>query len=92
MNIDPLSTSGELYRAHLSARENEPQPAQSRTQEDYDRLSTESSNKVRAALAAMPEVRPEMVERGRALLADPNYPSPQIMRQIASLITPLPEE
>jgi hypothetical protein len=93
MNIDPLSTSNQLYRAQIGNRENEqqPPPVQKR-QDDYDRLSTELSSKVRASLKAMPEIRPEVVERGRQLLADPGYPSQDIVRKIAGLITPLPED
>ncbi len=39
-------------------------------------------------LDELPEVRSEMVERGKALLADPNYPSRQICEKIAGLVTP----
>ncbi len=39
-------------------------------------------------LSELPEVRPEMIERGKALLADPNYPSRQICEKIAGLVTP----
>jgi hypothetical protein len=93
MNIDPLGTSNQLYRAQAGNRENEQlqQPAQNR-KDDSDRVSTELSSKVRASLASMAEIRPEVVERGRQLLADPNYPSASIVRKIAELITPLPED
>jgi hypothetical protein len=93
MNIDPLSTSNQLYRAQISNRENEQlQQSVQKRQDDHDRVSTELSSKVRASLESMPEIRPEVVERGRQLLSDPNYPSADIMRKIAGLITPLPEE
>jgi len=35
------------------------------------------------ALAATPEVRPEAVERGRALLATPGYPSREVLSGVA---------
>ena len=34
-------------------------------------------------LESVPSVRPEKVVRGKALIADPSYPSPQHIRQIA---------
>ncbi|MBL4576268.1 MAG: hypothetical protein JKY51_09265 [Opitutaceae bacterium] len=40
------------------------------------------------ALNELDEVRAEMIERGKALLADPNYPSREICEKIAGLITP----
>jgi len=39
-------------------------------------------------MARIPEIRPEVVERGRQLLADSNYPGPEIAQEIASLIVP----
>ena len=33
-----------------------------------------------------PEVRPEMIARGRALAADPDYPQPDVINKLASLI------
>ncbi|MEA3212885.1 MAG: hypothetical protein QOE70_5942 [Chthoniobacter sp.] len=43
-----------------------------------------------AALLTMlqnkPEIRPEVLARGRALAADPNYPTPAIINKLAGLI------
>ncbi len=43
-----------------------------------------------AALLSMlennPEIRPEVVARGRALAADPTYPPPDIINKLAGLI------
>ncbi len=50
--------------------------------------SRDSSTTPVKTLSELPEVRPEMVERGKALLADPNYPSRQICEKIAGLVTP----
>jgi hypothetical protein len=33
-----------------------------------------------------PEIRPEVLARGRALAADPNYPTPAIINKLAGLI------
>ena len=97
MNIDPLDISNQLYRTQVNGRQNHNGHARPEVQEangggGSDRVATDLSSKVRARLAEIPEVRPEVVERGRKLLADPNYPTPDIMREIASLITPLPED
>jgi hypothetical protein len=47
-----------------------------------DRFSAGNSASLRAALAAQPEIRPEVVARGRALAADPSYPSVEVLRQV----------
>jgi hypothetical protein len=53
-----------------------------------DRVSLTNSSALEQALAGSPASRPEMVERAKALLADPNYPSPEtlsaVSRQLAS--------
>lgn len=90
MNIDPLDNSGFIQPTRANARSAARQPAA--PQQESDRLSAELSEKVRQTLSSMPEIRPEVVERGRQLAADPSYPSPEIVQKIASLITPLSEE
>lgn len=91
MNIDPLKNSGFLYQTRVNGRSHgqEQTPAQTN---DSDRLSAELSEKVRNSLASLPEVRPEVVERGRQLRADPSYPSREVVEKIARLITPLSED
>ncbi len=93
MNIDPLKTSSnQAYTLQsLGQNQNAAQPAPV-AQDDSDKLSAEMTDKVRASLAAMPDIRPEMVERGRQLLANPNYPSPEIINSIAGMITPFSAE
>lgn len=56
-----------------------------------DKFSAESSAALRVALTRLPEVRPEVVERGRALAADPNYPSQDILRQVGERILKSPD-
>lgn len=56
-----------------------------------DRFSTEQSTQLREALAAQPEVRPEVVERGRALAADPNWPTHAVMAKIGEIIAGSPD-
>jgi len=49
-------------------------------------LSTASLEHLQQALAADPEVRPEMVEHGERLLVDSNYPPRAIIEHIARQI------
>jgi hypothetical protein len=56
-----------------------------------DRISTENAAFLRTALDRQPAVRPEVVERARALAADPTYPSVAIMKQVASMILASPD-
>ncbi len=93
MNIDPLKTSNQGYSVQSSGQaQNGNAQAAPAAKDDSDSLSAELTDKVRASLAAMPEIRPEMVERGRQLLADSNYPSQDIINNIAGMITPFSEE
>ncbi len=91
MNIDPLSNSSDIaafFRRRAAFQENNP----ASNGDGGDQLATTRSSSVRDTLAALPEVRPEVVERGRQLLADPNYPGADVVQKIASLITPLSED
>lgn len=56
-----------------------------------DRISTEQAEFLRAALARQPEVRPEVVARGRELAADPSYPSLDVLRHVAGQILASPD-
>lgn len=56
-----------------------------------DQLSTESAAFLREALARQPEIRPEMVERGRTLAADPEYPSVDVLRKVGAAILSAPD-
>lgn len=91
MNIDPLSHSNYIPQQSRNASFNE-QPAGDAAHGGSDQLSAELSASVRDTLATLPEIRPEMVAYGRQLLSDPNYPGPDIVQKIASLITPLSED
>ena len=90
MNIDPIGNSGYIPQSGRQDGSNGTPRANGHDQQ-FDRLATNLSHRVRETLASLPKIRPEMVERGRALLSDPNYPGQDVVRKIASLITPLPE-
>ena len=91
MNIDPLSNSNinPSYRRHsaFGASGNE-----AAATGGFEQLSADRSATVRETLASLPEIRPEVVARGRELLPDSNYPSQEIVEKIAALITPLSED
>ena len=90
MNIDPLSSSGgPIDGANGSTHRNGDPKIQPETRRDS--ISVERSIRIGSAMDKIPEIRPEVVERGRQLLADPNYPSPEISQKIASLIVPFDE-
>lgn len=56
-----------------------------------DRVSLTNSSALEQALNSSPASRPDMVERAKALIADPNYPSSDVIsavsRQMASALT-----
>jgi len=56
-----------------------------------DRISTESAAFLRSELQRQPEIRPEVVDRARALAADPAYPSPAVIKNVAAQILGAPD-
>ncbi|MDI1249337.1 MAG: hypothetical protein PSV13_10785 [Lacunisphaera sp.] len=56
-----------------------------------DRFSAGNSAALRAALVAQPEIRPEVVARGRALAVDPSYPSVEVLRQVGAALLSSPD-
>ncbi|MGH7959759.1 MAG: hypothetical protein ACREH8_22480 [Opitutaceae bacterium] len=62
-------------------------PSQTRS----DRISAEGVAFLRAELLRQPEIRPEVLERARALVADPDYPGASINRSLAQLMLEAPD-
>jgi hypothetical protein len=91
MNIDPLSNYGYTQRSHGRARANG-QDAGKSASGSSERLSAQLTNTIREIFASEPEIRPEVVDRGRELLADPTYPPQHVVERIAALVTPLSED
>jgi hypothetical protein len=56
-----------------------------------DRFSAVNSAALHAALSAQPEIRPEVVARGRVLAADPSYPSVEVLRQVGAALLNSPD-
>lgn len=57
-----------------------------------DRFSTESLDRLRQSLDQQPAVRPDVVELGRSLASDPEYPSGPIVRKLAELLVAQPDD
>jgi hypothetical protein len=56
-----------------------------------DQIHIDKATALRAGLQEVPEIRPEVVARARALAADPAYPSDEIIRSVSSVIVNSPD-
>ena len=56
-----------------------------------DQIHIDKAAVLRASLQQVPEIRPEVVERARALAADPAYPSDSIISKISAKIVNSPD-
>jgi hypothetical protein len=54
--------------------------------ENGDRLDLASTDSLKAALNNTPEIRPDVVARGKELAVDLNYPPRRIIEQLAKLM------
>ncbi|HYP16903.1 MAG TPA: hypothetical protein VEQ65_06800 [Opitutus sp.] len=76
-HAEPLAAPGQA-----TARPLTPRP---------DQLSTDSAAFLRSELNRQPEIRPEVVERARALAADPNYPPLSTLKHVGAIILSSPD-
>ena len=94
MNVNNNNNASHLYTQNLANRQNS-KPADSST-ESSSLGSAAGGEKVDLrsleALRSEPEVRPDVVAKGKELLNDPNYPSQEIVDSIAKLIVPFADE
>lgn len=88
--IESTSSSDRASRANAIQPEMQ-QTAQARFRAGRDSLSTPNAQSLREALDRQPEIRPEVVARGRELAADPAYPSAAIIRNVAAQIVNAPD-
>jgi hypothetical protein len=56
-----------------------------------DQLALGQTVELRRTLSAESEIRPEVVARAEALARDPDYPSPAMLRDIASRLLSSPD-
>ena len=81
MNIQPFKPDGIPVPAKPATRS--AKPAKETGTEATPQVSKQE--KLAAALAAEPEVRAEEVARGKALAADPGYPSDDLLAKLAGV-------
>jgi hypothetical protein len=93
MNINNHPQTNELYTQNTKGAEAR-KPTLSSTEVDAEvKPSGEKLDLSKLdALRNQPEIRPEVVARGKELLNDPNYPSKEIVDSIAKLIVPFDDE
>lgn len=86
--IQPTSNSiGSQRTTALTPSSSHAAPAKKIESPSADSLSTSNAEALKQALASSPEIRPEVVARGRELAADPTYPPRQIIEQLAKMFT-----
>ena len=56
-----------------------------------DQIHIDKASALRTNLQQVPEIRADVVERAKALAADPSYPSDGIIRQISKAIVNSPD-
>jgi hypothetical protein len=80
MEIKPNYQAASVDPTQLSKPAARPASAESRS------VDFSSSERLEENLRNLPEVRPEVVQRGRELVADVNYPPPEGIRRISQLL------
>jgi BRCT domain type II-containing protein len=81
MNIQPLKTESVPVPAKPKAQVAKPSPASSPTETSQ----SAKSQRLLEVLRNEPDVRASEVERGKALAADPNYPSDDVLAKLAEI-------
>lgn len=87
--ISPTSNVDQIRRPELTPVAGKPVAQQAAVA--TDQFSSESTLRLKQSLNLQPEIRPEVLERARALAADPDYPSKEIMRDVARQILAAPD-
>jgi hypothetical protein len=81
MNIQPFKTESVSLPPKPAVKT--AKPANEPVAEDAPQVA--KREKLAAALANEPEVRPEEIARGKALAADPDYPSDDLLAKLAGI-------
>jgi hypothetical protein len=87
--ISPTSNADQIRRPELTPVTGKPVPSQ--TTVASDQFSSDSTTRLKASLNSQPDIRPEVLARAKALAADPDYPSKEIMRDVARQILAAPD-
>lgn len=93
MNIDPRNNASHIYAQNLSKQNEAGQAKQAAEAKGPaapagDKLELNALDRLRA----QPEVRPEVVAKGKELLNDPDFPSQDMIKEMAKLIVPFADE
>jgi hypothetical protein len=86
--INPTSSSDRVLRPEPPVLHAKTTAASNPGADTFTPWNTEA---LKSALQAQPEVRPDVVARGKALAADPSYPSPEILRRVGEAILRSPD-
>ena len=91
MNIDGIDPSliESLKTPFLSGQTAEPVQA---PKPEEVKAETEKIQQLAEKVQELPDNRPDVVERGKELLSDPNYPSPDVEDQVAKILLGVAEE
>jgi hypothetical protein len=81
MNIQPVKS--ESAPAPAKPKATPARAAEARAETETHVAASEA--RLRDILAKQPAARPEVVERGKALAADPNYPATELLAKIAEM-------
>jgi hypothetical protein len=85
--IQSTSNLPGFYRADaLSSSSGQKTPAPKTQEQIGDHLSNAQTQSLRDALAQTSAIRPHMVERGKALAVDTNYPPRQLIESLSRLM------
>ncbi len=85
MNIDPRNSTNHIYAKNSVSKPASAEATNAANPQNTDTIKLGALDKLRSE----PEIRPEVVAKGKELLNDPNWPSQEIVESIAKLITPL---
>ncbi len=95
MNINNHPQANDVYAGNLANQPNKKaarSPIEPKTQDLKGTVEDKIDLGKLDALREQPEIRPEVVAKGKELLNDPNYPSQEIVESIAKLIVPFDDE
>lgn len=84
--INYTSKTDNLLRSEQITEGLQKQTARSKSSPETERLSASSQETLQSVLESQPEVRPEVVERGRSLAIDANYPPKEIIRKLSEML------
>ncbi len=91
MNIDPNNAS-QIQAKIIAARQNATISGSQTSKPQSASVPQNVEFNILDKLRSEPEVRPEVVAKGKELLNDPSFPSPEVVNSIAKLITPYADD